>query len=156
MSLKTQRRVALWLFVLAIAAVIYSTMHYHFGSNIGDMYAERYGDKLDRSLKKVAGADALNCGRITVPKGHRIESECAQNNDSQHHTFFATYATETADGVVYRGIARSADGKYAEFRWQPGEESRAIWGGPDPVAVPCTSSTLHTTWQGVVTCTDDR
>lgn len=157
MQLGTERKLATWLLVIAVLAMAISERRYHYSRGISAMYSERYGDKLDRSLRRAAGEDAVNCGRKQVRSGGSVSDECVLQAAGEHRSFYASYAIETTDSTEYRGIARNAAGAYNEFRWTPGEDVNAIYFGPDPAAVRCESALgMRTTWQGIATCTEER
>jgi hypothetical protein len=143
------------LFVFAVCAVTFSIFHYHVDKDVADLYIEKYGDKMDRTLKKIAGPDAFNCGRLAVKKGELLENRCAPKADEEQHAFYATYTLQTDSGSEIRGIARDPAGHYAEYKWYPGNDMTRVYFGPDPEPVPCTGN-FRITWQGRATCTDER
>lgn len=157
MKLATKRKISYVLFLFSLAAIVFSVKHYGFDKSISDLYTEQYGDKLERSLKKAAGSDAQPCARVHVLKNVPVESLCAPAEDERRPSFYASYEVEDPAGLSYRGVARNASGAYTEFRWSPGDDTTAIYLGPDPAKVPCASPpALRRTWQGLVTCTAER
>jgi len=157
MTLAGKRKFATGIFLFAIVALIFSVKYYHFDDQFSGMYTERFGDKLDRTLKKVAGDDAVECPRVHLTKRIPTDSQCAETADSGHHSFVASYAVTGPDGVTYRGLARNATGVYTEFTWDPGDKANLIFAGPDPTPVACTQPpALHRTWLGITTCTAEQ
>jgi hypothetical protein len=155
MTLAGKRKLASGIFLLALVALIFSVKYYHFDDQFSGMYTERFGDKLDRTLKKAAGDNAMECSRVYIEKRVPTESRCAESADSEHHNFYASYAVSGQDGITYRGIVRNASGAYTEYTWNPGDKATAIFGGPDPTPVTCVQA-LHRTWLGIATCTAEQ
>jgi hypothetical protein len=155
MTLAGKRKLATGIFLLAVVALIFSVKYYHFDDQFSGMYTERFGDKLDRTLKKAAGDDAVECVRVRIEKRIPTESKCAEAADAEHHNFYASYAVSGTDGVVYRGIVRNTSGAYTEYTWDPGDKATALFGVPDPTPVACTHP-LHRTWLGIATCTAEE
>ena len=159
MTLAGKRKASLALFVIALIVMAWTIRHYRLDTYAGDVYTENFGNKLQRSLKKAAGGDAVNCGTIRVAQDSTTSNECAPSADAKGQAFLAVYAIDSRDGLSYRGLARTPDGNYKEYVWKPAntEEANAIFEGPDPELVPCADPhTLRKTWQGVPTCTNDR
>src|SRR5581483_1856445 len=121
MRLKTKRKLSYWLFAFGVCAVTFSIFHYHFDRDISDIYTEKYGDKMDRTLKKIAGPDALNCGRIAIKRGEMLDDHCAPAANDQQHTFYVSYVLQTNSGTEIRGVARDPAGHYYEYKWSPGD-----------------------------------
>jgi hypothetical protein len=155
MTLAGKRKLATGIFLLAVVALVFSVKYYHFDEQFSGMYTERFGDKLERTLKKAAGDNAVECGRVHIEKRIPTESQCAANADSEHHNFYASYEVSGQDGIVYRGIVRNASGAYTEYTWNPGDKANAIFSGPDPTPVACVQP-LHRTWLGIATCTAEQ
>ena len=157
MTLAAKRTSSLVFFAVAVIALYGSVKYYGFDKQYADMYTEHFGDKLERALKSTAGDDAIACARVTVPRGASISTPCAEVADAEHHNFYASYAVETSDGVVYRGIARNSAGAYTEFTWNPGDHVNWIVLGAKPATVACGQArSLHHTWQGIATCTNEQ
>lgn len=158
MKLATKRKLSLWMMAVAIAAVAFSTWYYRLDRYGSDITTEILGNKLERSLKRIAGENARNCGTIFVPRDSTITNNCPEALSTKDGTFYSVYAVSSNDGTWYRGVARGSDGTYKEYKWRPTPEERdQVFAGPDPQLVPCADAhTLRKTWQNVVTCTADR
>ena len=157
MTLAAKRKLAYTLLGIGIVGFIFSVKYYDFDKKYSDMYTERFGDKLERSLKKAAGDDAFACARIFAKKNIPIVAACADGADAAHHNFYASFNVETENGKLNRGIARDPSGGYTEFSWKPSDkEASAIYLGTDPVKVACASPPVYRhNFQGVPTCTDE-
>ena len=158
MKLATKKKVALWMLAAGIAAMSWSTWHYDVPRYASDIYTEAFGNKLQRTMKKIAGSDARSCGLVMVPNGAPLVNPCSDALDREQGNFYSVYAVPSKDGTLYRGIARTSDGTYQEFHWKPApEQVEFVFAGPDPEPVPCIDPhTLRKTWQNVPTCTADR
>lgn len=159
MTLAGKRKSSILLFVIALVLMGWSIRHYQLDLYADDLYTESFGNKLERSLKKVANSGAVNCGMVRVAADATTTNDCAPSADAKGEAFLAMYAVDSRDGLMYHGLVRTADGSYKEYRWKPAnaEEANAIFAGPDPELVACADPHgLHRTFQGIPTCTNDR
>jgi hypothetical protein len=158
MNLSTKRKLSRWMLAAGIAALSWSTWHYDVPRYADDIYTEAFGNKLERTMKGVAGHDARTCGMVYVPHDAPLVNPCSDTQDREQGAFYTVYAVPSKDGVLFRGIARVSDGSYKEYHWKPApEQVQYVFAGPDPEPVPCIDPhALRKTWQNVPTCTADR
>lgn len=155
MKLATKKKFAVSLFLVGVVALTFSVKHYDFDKRVGAIYTENFGDKLDRALRKAAGPDAVECGRLRIKRNAQVDPVCAEYADAHQHSFYTSFAIETADQVAYRGIARNGQGAYTEFTWNPGDQADALFGVPDPAATAC-AAPPHANRRGVFTCSSEE
>jgi hypothetical protein len=158
MKLATKRKLAFWMLAAGFAAMALSTWHYNLDRYGSDIYTEIFGNKIQRSLRSAAGRNAKTCGIVVVPRDSPVNNRCADSLDSAEGAFYTVYAISNADGVWYRGIARTPDGTYQEYQWKPApDEVLYVFAGTDPEPVTCADPhTMHKTWQNVPTCTAEQ
>ena len=156
MTLATKRKLAFWLLGIGVVGLIFSIKYYQADERLGELYAEQFGNKLDKTLRAAAGPGATECPHQYVPKAVVISAfTCADAALASNRPFAATYAIESGEGMTYRGLVRTANGNFMEYTWDPGKKMYSLFGSPDPVQVPCIDNkSVRRNWQNVATCTD--
>jgi hypothetical protein len=75
------------------------------------MEDRKYGDGMERKLKRIAGSTAVDCGTVSVGEAPQTASQCAMDAFSSHKPFRVRYNIRGIDTTLAGGLAQGKDGK---------------------------------------------
>jgi hypothetical protein len=81
--------------------------------------AFRYGDRLERESRKLAGPSAVDCGRAPA-KGPLRVNACVLKATNQNVSFRARYVVIATDARMETSLVRAADGRAYEITFMEG------------------------------------
>ena len=66
---------------------------------------------MEVSSRKLAGPDAINCGRVKIRKDPKVATDCALGAFKENKPFRVRYDLHGIDSAVSEGLLRASDGK---------------------------------------------
>jgi hypothetical protein len=116
---------------------------------------QKYGDAMDRKLRKISGGSASDCGRVRIGQPPQTASQCVLDSFNAHKAFRVRYDILGVDTAMAGGLSQGKDGKiYAvSFMASPYGDGRITLLGQQVNAVLCpVPLALRLTPSGRVTC----